>query len=166
VTTAPTDNAWNEYSFNTVYARYIRVQINQHGTSGTHIYEIDYYSSTVEKVAGSHGHGAATATVHVEKGVVVEITGEGADKMQWLLGERWLRWRSFAEQSHGVINVLVSGGLPDSPDHPLWRKGYTRQGERRLLMEAVNRSSTTGELVNSLMRYIEALEQWIQGLEG
>jgi hypothetical protein len=46
---------WQEYSFDTRYAQYIRIQGD--GTLQMEISEIDYYSKITERVLVEHGHG-------------------------------------------------------------------------------------------------------------
>ncbi len=57
-TTAPPASAWKEYSWNARYARYIRLIVDTHGSTGTEIFEVDYYSRITDRVAAEHGHGS------------------------------------------------------------------------------------------------------------
>lgn len=57
-TAAAPESAWKEYSWNSRYARYIRLLVGTHGASGTEIYEADYYSRIADRVASEHGHGS------------------------------------------------------------------------------------------------------------
>jgi len=44
---------WKEYTWTPVdFVRYLRLQINTHGTSGTRVYETDYYQTSIWR----HGH--------------------------------------------------------------------------------------------------------------
>ncbi|MBA7607866.1 hypothetical protein ES703_15035 [subsurface metagenome] len=49
---------WKEYSWNARYARYIRLIVDTHGATGTEIFEADYYSRLIDRVASEHGHGS------------------------------------------------------------------------------------------------------------
>jgi len=49
---------WKEYSWHARYARYIRMIVDTHGAIGTEVFEIDYYSRIVDRVASEHGHGS------------------------------------------------------------------------------------------------------------
>jgi hypothetical protein len=50
---------WNEYTFMARYARYVRLVVEDYGTSsGIKIAEIDYWSRLVDRVASEHGHGS------------------------------------------------------------------------------------------------------------
>jgi len=57
-TAAPTPSAWKEYSWNARYCRYLRLVIDSHGSSGTRVFEADYYSRITDRVAAEHGHGS------------------------------------------------------------------------------------------------------------
>jgi len=62
---APPADTWTEYIFNARYVRYIRIQALE--TLAMRIYEVDYYSRIVERVASEHGHGSGvTPHLHVE----------------------------------------------------------------------------------------------------
>lgn len=54
-TTQPPAGAYKEYAWNTVIARYIRVQAQE--TIAMEISEIQYYSKTTDQVIADHGHG-------------------------------------------------------------------------------------------------------------
>lgn len=62
---------WVEYSWNSRYARYIRLIVDTHGATGTEIFEADYYSRITERVAAEHGHGS---------GVTPHLKGHGVRK--------------------------------------------------------------------------------------
>ena len=49
---------WKEYSWNARYARYVRLIVDTHGATGTEIFEADYYSRLIDRVASEHGHGS------------------------------------------------------------------------------------------------------------
>ena len=78
-TSAPPASAWKEYSWNARYVRYIRLQINTHGASGTEIYEADYYSRITDRVAAEHGHGSGITPyleVHISEGHPAMVFGD------------------------------------------------------------------------------------------
>ncbi|AIF85432.1 F5/8 type C domain-containing protein [Candidatus Nitrososphaera evergladensis SR1] len=53
----PAANAWTEYAFNTVVARYFRVRDLDAGSVVMSIAEIQYYVKTTDQVLSTHGHG-------------------------------------------------------------------------------------------------------------
>lgn len=53
-----TAGQYNEYAFNTVYARYIRVQANE--TIAMEIAEIQYFERTSDRILARHGHGSVS----------------------------------------------------------------------------------------------------------
>ncbi|MBA7604663.1 hypothetical protein ES703_11789 [subsurface metagenome] len=71
-------SAWKEYSFNARYARYVRLIVDTHGATGTEVFEADYYSRIIDRVAAEHGHGSGI-TKHLKvkhsKGHPVMIRG-------------------------------------------------------------------------------------------
>lgn len=64
-TSAAPASAWKEYSWNSRYARYIRMIVDTHGATGTEVFEVDYYSRITDRVAAEHGHGSGV-TKHLK----------------------------------------------------------------------------------------------------
>ncbi|MDY6862917.1 MAG: LamG-like jellyroll fold domain-containing protein [Thermodesulfobacteriota bacterium] len=60
--TSDPGDGWEEYDFAPKYCRYIRLQINTHGASGTRVYEVDYYSEVVEEYFLTHFHNILNIT--------------------------------------------------------------------------------------------------------
>lgn len=56
-TEAAPASAWKEYNWYAKYARYIKMEVTTHGSSGTKVYEMDEYSKTAEDAMSCHGHG-------------------------------------------------------------------------------------------------------------
>jgi len=63
-TAAAPASAWKEYSWAARYAHYIRLIVDSHGSSGTEVYEVDYYSRLTDRVAAEHGHGSGIEPYH------------------------------------------------------------------------------------------------------
>jgi len=78
-TSPPPAGAWKEYSWRARYGRYIRLIVDEHGPSGTEIYEMDYYSRLVDRVASEHGHGS---------GVTQHLRGHGVRPFESLRKKR------------------------------------------------------------------------------
>jgi len=78
-TSPPPAGAWMEYSWRARYGRYIRLIVDTHGPSGTEIYEMDYYSRLVDRVAAEHGHGS---------GVTPHLKGHGVKPFESLRKRR------------------------------------------------------------------------------
>jgi len=51
-------SGWVAYTWPATYCRYICLVVDQHGSSGTEVYEFDYYSRITDRVAAEHGHGS------------------------------------------------------------------------------------------------------------
>jgi len=97
-TSAPPAGAWKEYSWNARYGRYLRLLVITHGSSGTEIYEMDYYSRITDRVAAEHGHGSSI--------VGEPITfSEGHPKMRF--GE------TYREKTRAKGRAAVAGGLSE-----------------------------------------------------
>ncbi len=57
-TSSPTANDWTEYSWPAVYARYLRLYLDDQGSNPVEVAEFQYYSRITDRVAAEHGHGS------------------------------------------------------------------------------------------------------------
>lgn len=57
-TSPPTPNSWTEYSWPAVYARYLRLYLDDQGLNPVEVAEFQYYSRITDRVAAEHGHGS------------------------------------------------------------------------------------------------------------
>lgn len=86
---------WQEYTWNARYARYVKLTVSTHGSSGIRIYEFDYYSRITDRVAAEHGHGSGVTPAYQGHGIrrgftLVEQLGVGDSHKRIQLLERLL----------------------------------------------------------------------------